>query len=54
MTTRASLLLGMIPLGACLARVTGFVSLRPACSFRFSVVSSVAFSPQPTGEKTSP
>lgn len=54
MTTRTSLLLGMIPLGACLARVTGFGSLRPICSLRFSVVGSVAFSPRPTEEKSSP
>lgn len=54
MTRRVSLLLGMIPLGACLARVTGFGSLRPARSLRFGVVNSVAFSPRPTGEKPSP
>lgn len=54
MTRRASLLLGMIPLGACLARVTGFGSLRPTCSLRLSVVGLVALSPQPTGEKSSP
>ncbi len=45
MTRRASLLLGMIPLGACLARVTGFGLLRPARLLRFSVAGSVAFSP---------
>lgn len=54
MTRRASLLLGMMPLGACLARVTGFGSLRPTRSLRFGVVGSVAFSPRPAGEESSP
>ena len=54
MTTSASFLLGMMPLGACLARVTGFGSLRPTRSLRLGVVGWVAFFPRPTGEKSSP
>jgi len=54
MTRRASFLLGMMPLGACLARVTGFGPLRPTRLLRFGVVGSVAFFQRLTGEKSSP
>lgn len=53
MTRRARPLSRMMPLGACLARVTGSGPLRPARSLRFGVADSAFFSPRPTEGKPS-
>ena len=53
MTRRPRPLLGMMPLAACLARVTGSGPLQPARSLRFGVADSALFSPRPTGGKPS-
>jgi hypothetical protein len=53
MTRREPPLSGMMPLGACLARVTGSEPLRAAGSLRFGVADSALFSPRPAERKPS-